>query len=62
MAQRHGGARPGAGRKTSDPRTARLNVRSTPDRLSAFREAAARANRTLTEWVEEHLTAAASKR
>jgi len=57
-----GGRRPGAGRKPAgDARTVTLGgVRLPPAKLAAYQEAAARAGKTLTEWVEIHLDNACS--
>lgn len=58
-----GGKREGAGRKpSSDAPTDHLHIRVSSARLSAYKEAAARAGLTLSEWVQVRLDAAAAKR
>lgn len=55
-----GGKREGAGRKpAADAPTDHLHIRISPARLSAYKEAAARAEKTLSEWVQLHLDKAA---
>lgn len=57
-----GGKRPGAGRKpVGDGATNHLNIRISNERLTAYKEAAARHNKTLTEWVQLHLDPATKK-
>lgn len=47
-----GGHRPGAGRKAQgDAATDHLHIRVSPERLAAYREAAARLDMKLSEWV-----------
>lgn len=53
-----GGKRAGAGRKSTGA-TDHLHIRVSPERLAAYREAAARAGVPLSEWVQVHLDKAA---
>ena len=58
-----GGKRPGAGRKAQgDAATEHLHIRVSAGRLDAYREASARSELPLSEWVQRHLDAAASVR
>lgn len=55
-----GGKRERAGRKPAeDAPTDHLHVRVSPARLAAYKEAAARKEQTLSEWVQVHLDMAA---
>ena len=55
-----GGKREGAGRRpAADAPTDHLHIRVSPARLAAYKEAAARAGQTLSEWVQLHLDKAA---
>lgn len=57
----HGGPRKGAGRPSADPKRANLNIRLSESRLTAYREAAARAGLDVTAWAERSLDRAATK-
>lgn len=57
-----GGKRPGAGRKPiGDPRDAQLYIRCKRANLEAWKEAAAVAGVSLTDWVETALDDAAAR-
>lgn len=62
MSQR-GGKRPGAGRKPQgDGATDHLHIRVSSERKAAYEEAAARAGKTLTEWVQIVLDAGVGRK
>lgn len=57
-----GGKREGAGRKPAgDAATDHLHIRVSPERMAAYREAAARSGLSLTEWVQHRLDKAAGR-
>lgn len=57
-----GGKREGAGRKPLGDRAGEhLHIRVSAERLAAYREAATRADKTLSEWVQLHLDKAAQR-
>lgn len=56
-----GGKREGAGRKSPEPARDHLHIRVSAERLTAYREAAARSGLSLSQWVQLHLDKASSR-